>query len=187
MRIFSRTHWHYKNTTLLLVSIVFFVFLADTPFAQNLISSIGDWGYLGAVIIGMLTVSTFTAAPALIILYDLANQFNSIELALLAAFGSLIGDFLVFSFFKDQVYAELEPIITRLSERPFMHIFKTPYFAWLTPVVGALIIASPLPDELGITLLSANKMKKWHFIILSFVLNFIGLWLIITGAHLILE
>lgn len=181
----SYRHWHYKNTILLLVSIIVFIFLADTPFVKDMIAQIGEWGYVGALIAGIFFVMTFTAAPALVVLYSLAGQLNIYELSILAGFGSVIGDFLIFSFFKDKVFVELEPLMTRLSDKPFMHIFKTPYFAWLTPVVGAIIIASPLPDELGVTLLSASKLKKWHFVLLSFILNTVGLFVLIYGARAI--
>ncbi len=180
-------HWRYKNTTLLLASIAIFIFFADTPFIKSAISHLGEWGYVGAVLAGICSVLTFTVAPALVVLYYLAERLNIFELAVLAGLGSVIGDFLIFSFFKDKVFVELEPIVTRLSQKPFMHIFQSPYFAWLTPVAGALIIASPLPDELGVTLLSASKLKRWHFILLSFTLNTIGVWILINGARLIFD
>ncbi len=185
LEILNYRQWRYKNTILLVISIVVFLFLANTELAQQLINQVGEWGYFGAVLTGIFFVLTFTAAPALLVLYELAEKLNIFELSLLAGLGSVIGDFLIFSFFKDKVFIELEPIVTRFANRPFMHIFKTPYFAWLTPVIGAIIIASPLPDELGVTLLSASKMKKWQFIILTFVLNSAGIFVLIAGAQAI--
>jgi len=179
------SHWRYKNSVLLIISIIVVFLVADTNAAREAIQSLGDWGYFGAVIAGIFAVMTFTAVPALIVLYDFSERLNIYELSLLAGFGSVLGDFIIFSFFKDKVFVELEPIVTRLSKRPFMHIFHTPYFAWFTPVVGAMIIASPLPDELGVSLLSASKIKKWQFILLTFFLNSIGLFIIISGARLI--
>jgi hypothetical protein len=186
-KFFKANHWHYKNTFLLIISIIIFIFLADTPFVRSSTANIGDWGYFGAVIMGILSVMTFTAAPALLILYDLSEKLNIYELSLLAGFGSVLGDFIVFSFFKDKVFTELQPIIQKIIRKPFMHIFRTHYFAWLTPVVGALIIASPLPDDMGVPLLSASKIKKWQFVILSFVLNSLGVWLLLNAIHLIAE
>ncbi len=147
----------------------------------------GEWGYFGAVLAGIFSVITFTVTPAFVVIYYLSEKLNLLELCLLAGFGSVIGDFIIFSFFKDKVFVELKPIVDKLAKKPFLHIFQSPYFTWLTPMIGALIIASPLPDELGITLLSASKLKKWHFIILSFILNSIGIFLIIKGVHLIVE
>lgn len=176
-------HWRYKNTSLLLLSVILFVVFAGSDWLENAISSIGDWGYAGAVLAGSLSVFTFTAAPALTILYFFSETHNVFELALLAGFGSVLGDFLIFSFFKDKIFDELEPIITRISRSPLGHIFHSPYFSWLTPVIGALIIASPLPDEMGVPLLSASKLTHWQFILLSFALNTLGVYLILIGAR----
>jgi hypothetical protein len=51
-------------------------------------------------------------------------------------------------------------------------------------VFGAVIIASPLPDEAGVSLLSLSKLKNWQFILLSFVLNATGIFIIVTLALL---
>lgn len=178
-------HWRYKNSTLLLLSIILFFIFADSPFIASAIKSMGDWGYAGAAIVGIFTVFTFTTAPALTVIYYLSETHNHLELAVLAGIGSVIGDFLIFSFFKNKIIEELEPIITRVSKSPVGHIFHSPYFSWLTPVVGAIIIASPLPDELGVPLLSASKIRRWEFILMSFILNTIGIYLIIKGAQAI--
>ncbi len=178
-------HWRYKNLILLAISIIVFFFVAETPSVKTVIANFGDWGYAGAIIIGIFSVMTFTAAPALAVLYTFSENLNLIELSLLAGLGSVIGDFIIFSFFKETVFTELEPIIEKLSHSPIAHILHSRYFVWLTPVIGAIIIASPLPDELGVSLLSANKMKKWHFILLTFFLNSLGIYLLLTGVKLL--
>ncbi len=175
-------HWRYKNLTLLGLSLVIFFILSQNYTVKLALLSLGEWGYIGAVIAGIFSVMTFTAAPALLVLYDLSDRLNLVELAILAGLGSVIGDFIIYSLFKGHVFTELDPLIERFNNSPVSHILHSKYFLWLTPVIGALIIASPLPDELGVPLLSAYKIKKWHFIILSFVLNTIGIWLLITGA-----
>ncbi len=68
--------------------------------------------------------------------------------------------------------------------RRFRKIFHLRFFRWLTFLIGGLIIASPLPDELGLTLLGFSKAKTSLFLILSFTFNFIGIILIglVAGA-----
>lgn len=51
-------------------------------------------------------------------------------------------------------------------------------FRWVSFALGALIIASPLPDELGISLLGFSKMKTVWFVPVSYVFNGIGILLI---------
>ena len=45
-------------------------------------------------------------------------------------------------------------------------------------MLGGIIIASPFPDELGISLLGFTKTKTNAFIPVSLVFNFIGILLI---------
>lgn len=185
--LFLKQNWRYKNLTLFIFSVVLVFILAQIPSLQVLITRVGDWGYIGAIITGIFYVMTFTTVPALALLYNFSLFLNPIELALLAGLGSVIGDFIIFSFFRNKIFTELEPIRERLSHSPLQHILASRYFIWLSPVIGALIIASPLPDEFGVPLLSASKLKKWHFIILTFVLNSVGIFIFLTGLRLIIQ
>ena len=65
-----------------------------------------------------------------------------------------------------------------------MVLFKLRSFRWLTFFAGGFIIASPLPDELGIALLGFSKLKTSLFVPLSFTFNFLGICLIGIAASL---
>lgn len=175
-------HWRYKNSTLLVASIVTIFFLADTDIAHALISRVGTYGYLGAAITGVFFVSTFTVAPASLVLFHLAQEFNPVLIAASAGLGALLGDLLIFRFLRDGVFEELRPLVSGFGESHLGTLFRTPYFAWLMPVIGAAIIASPLPDEIGIGLLGLSRMKLWQFALLAFALNALGIFAIVTVA-----
>lgn len=175
-------HWKYRNTTLLVVSLVLLFLLADTEVAHALIKQIGTYGYLGAAITGIFFVSTFTVAPASVVLFHLAQEFNPILIALFAGGGAVVGDLLIFRFLKDGVFDEMRPLIKKLGGSHFSVLFRTPYFAWLLPVVGAFIIASPFPDEVGIGLLGLSKITWWQFALLAFILNALGIFVIVSLA-----
>lgn len=180
-------HWHrwkYKNTTLLIVSIITFIYLAQTPTIQSLIKQAGTLGYFGAFITGIFFVSTFTAAPAAIVLFNIADNLHPIEVALLAGLGAMVGDYLIFRLMKDKIFDEMRPIFTRLQHPYVRTLFKTPYFAWLLPVIGALIIASPLPDEVGVSMLGLTKIKRWQFFLVTYLLNAFGILVIVYLAKL---
>ena len=175
--------WRYKNTGLLIISLVVFFYLAGTPFVERIITTMGSLGYMGPFIAGIFFVSTFTVAPASIVLYHLAELLNPLGVALSAGAGAVIGDFIIFRFFRDHVFEELRPIFSKLGNHPVLRILSTPYFAWILPVLGAFIIASPFPDEVGIGLMGISRMKSWQFLILAFVLNSVGIFFIVTLAH----
>lgn len=178
-------YWQYKNTAILILSLALFFIFADTPFVKELINKIGDFGYLSAFVSGILFVSIFTVAPAAVIIFDLAQKLNSYEVAVLAGAGAVIGDYLIFRFLKDRVFQEMAPIFRKSTGfKKINQLFQTPYFSWLIPIFGAILIASPAPDEVGIGMLGLSKIKNWQFILITFVLNAVGIFVIISLAIL---
>lgn len=174
--------WRFKNTILLVISIFLFVTIADSSAVQKAIEYIGTFGYIGVFFVGILFVSTFTVVPAGAVLFYSAQILNPLGVAVIAGAGGVVGDYLMFRFFKNNVFEELKPIFARFEHSHLSWLFSTPYFAWFAPVAGALVIASPLPDEIGISLLGISRLKHWQFIALSFVLNSIGILFIVTLA-----
>ncbi len=175
--------WRYKNTILLLISLVLLYLFADRPEVISFIELIGGFGYFGAFLVGMMFVSTFTVAPSLIILYRLAETLDPFSVAILAGSGAVIGDYIIFRFYKDRVFSELRVIFRKLKGPYIFKIFTTPYFAWFTPLLGATIIASPFPDEVGVGILGISKIQTWKFILVSFLLNATGIFIVVTIAR----
>lgn len=134
--------------------------MAETPQVKRIISIIGNFGYIGAFISGIFFVSVFTVAPAAIVLFFLAETLNPLIVALFAGSGAVIGDYLIFRFLRDRVFDEIKPLLLKNGGNLLMKLFKTPYFAWGLSLVGAFIIASPFPDEVGIGLLGASKLRN---------------------------
>lgn len=176
--------WRYKNTLLLVLSLILFFYLAQLPQVDTLIKQTGDLGYLGAFGAGIFFVSTFTVAPAAVVLYHLADSLHPVEVALLAGLGAMLGDYIIFRFMKDKVIEEVMPLLRKLHTARTRALFRSPYFAWLMPVLGALIIVSPFPDEIGVSMLGLTKIRAWQFFLVTFVLNALGIFLVVTAARL---
>jgi len=176
-------NWQYKNTAILVISLVLFFYLVSTDLVQNLITKIGTFGYFGSFFAGIFFVSIFTVAPASVIIFDLAKNLNPLLVAIIAGAGAVVGDYLIFRFLKDRVFEELSPIFQKVRGSFLKKLFLSPFFAWLIPIAGAFIIASPLPDEVGISLMGLSKVKNWHFILITFPLNAIGIFLVVILAR----
>jgi len=177
--------WRYKNTTLLFISLGIFIYFVRTPAVDSFIKQIGTFGYLGAFVTGIFFVSTFTAAPAAYVLFNLADHQHPLEIAIMAGLGAMVGDYLIFRLMKDKIFEELQPLLGNLQQSPYVRkLFKTPYFAWLLPFIGAAIIASPLPDEVGVSMLGLSKIRKWQFFIVTYALNAVGIYIIVSLARL---
>jgi uncharacterized membrane protein YdjX (TVP38/TMEM64 family) len=177
-------HWKYTNLTLLGLSMVFGIVMGQWPWWNRLLESMGSFRYLGAFVGGMLFTSTFTVTTGIVVLLDLAKSFSPLEVGLVAGLGAVAGNVLMFKFVRDGVFAEVEEIYNQVDSRHHLiKLLHTKYFLWMLPVIGAVIILSPLPDELGITLMGISKMKMNKFLPISFILNSIGIFGVVWVAN----
>ncbi len=178
--------YHYKNLTYLGISLVISFFLFRIQFFQDFLSHLGNYGYFGALVGGALFVSTFTVSIGAVVLLFLAKTLNPIEIGLIAGVGAVLSDLTIFHFVRNKgLMSEIKHFFHYFGGDKISHLIHTKYFSWTLPVIGALIIASPLPDELGVSLMGISKMKTQDFILLSFVLNSIGIFLAVTAASVI--
>lgn len=172
----------YKNLTLLGISFFIAYILYNNESFHSFLLHLGGFGYFGAFIAGILFVSTFTAATGVLILLVLAEQLSIIELGVIAGLGAVVGDFIIFRFIQDDLVAEVEPIYKQFGGGHITKVLHSRYFSWTLPVIGAILIASPLPDEIGISLLGLSKMKTYQFLLISFCLNAIGIMFVATSS-----
>jgi hypothetical protein len=179
------SHWKYKNLTLLLISLVIaFWFSRYEPFHTFLLS-LGEFGYVGAFLAGFLFVSSFTVATGALILLVLAERLSPVEIGLFAGLGAVVGDLTIFRFVKNNLLAEIKPLYNRFGGKHLTTVLHSSYFGWSLPLLGAIIIASPLPDEIGVSLMGLSKMKTYQFLALSFILNATGIVIVIYASGFI--
>lgn len=175
--------WKYKNLTILFISILFAFFLSRYEPFHNLLLNLGTFGYIGAFIAGILFVSTFTVATGAIILLVLAEKLSPLEIGIIAGLGAVIGDFAIFRFVKDSLAQEVTSLYEQFDkEHHVRRVLHSKYFGWSIPVIGAIIIASPLPDEIGVSMMGISKMKTYQFLLISFILNATGIFLIVSAS-----
>jgi len=177
--------WKYKNLTYLFISLSFAFLLSLSEIFHTFLLNLGGFGYLGAFITGMFFVSTFTVATAAVVLFILAETLSPLEIGLLGGLGAVFGDFLIFRFVRNNLIDEIELLYIRLGGNHFNKMLHTKFFSWMLPVIGAIIIASPLPDEIGVSLMGISKLKFYQFLLFSFILNAIGIFLVVSAATII--
>lgn len=180
------TRWKYKNLTLFFLSILFALVLSRFEAFHTFLLNLGELGYVGAFIGGMLFISTFTVATGAVILLVFAERLSPIEIGIIAGLGAVVGDFTIFRIVKDNLTSELSAIYDHIdSKHHFTKVLHSKYFSWSLPVVGAIIIASPFPDEIGVSLMGISKMKTYQFLFISFILNAIGIFLVVSASVVI--
>ncbi len=182
----NNRRWRYKNLTVFLLGIILAVFLSRVESFHSFLLHLNNFGYLGAFIAGIFFVSTFTVATSALVLLTLAEFLSPIEIALIAGFGAVVGDLLIFHLIKDSLFDEVKFIYNKIDQKKyFRKLFYSKYFNWMLPIIGAIIIASPLPDEIGVSLMGLSKISTLKFIFISYILNSIGLFLIISASVII--
>lgn len=180
-----KTHYPYRNLSILALGIALATFLYQFEEFHRFLLSFGSLGYVGAFLAGILFVSSFSVATAAVILLVLAEKLLPLELALFAGAGAVVGDLIIFKFVKDELVNEVKPLFERFGGKHLIVVLHTKYFSWTLPVIGAIIIASPLPDEIGVSLMGLSKIKTINFLLLSFALNSIGIFLVLTASLLL--
>lgn len=168
-------HTRHKNLILLILSVVISIYLSTQPWFLSFLHSVGGLGYLGAFIAGVFFVSTFTV-PACIVFLTVLHQHLSVpEIVIIAALGALVGDFLMFHLVKGGLEEDLKPVEKYVEGTHLWKLLHTSHFRWTLPVVGALLIITPLPNEIGISLLRLAHMPTPEFVVVSFFLNTLGI------------
>jgi hypothetical protein len=142
---------------------------------EHSLAQAGDGLLWASLIAGLFFTSLLTTAPAIAVLGELSLEGNLFVIALLGSLGAVAGDYLIYAFVRDRVSQDAAYLLRGPRMRRVLHIFKSRHFRRVLPVMGALIIASPLPDELGLALLGVSKLRTRTFIFIAYGMNFLGI------------
>ena len=167
-----------RDLAIVVLSVFIAIIFAKTGVLEGLITSTQEMRFVGSFIAGILFTSVFTAAPATVALGEIAQSNSIVTVAIIGGLGALIGDLAIFRFVKDKLSENLFNFIKKSKSERITSLSKSRGLRWLVPLIGALIIASPFPDEIGVAMLGLSKMKNSLFIPLSFILNSAGILLI---------
>ena len=165
-----------KDFLLIAVSIVATVAMVQFGILDGFLFAFQESPYVASFIAGLFFTSIFTVAPAGVTLAGLALISSPLQVALWGALGAMISDLFLFIVIRDHFTGELQSLVRMRRIRQIISIIHLRIFRWMLPLLGALIIASPLPDELGLALLGLSRMNTGIFLPISYSLNFLGIF-----------
>ena len=143
-------------------------------------------GYFGTFAAGILFTYGFTAAPATAIFLILAQHQNIYLASIIGGLGALIGDLLIFSFIRHSFSDEIKKLSKEKIVKYFDGRVPGALKKYLLLFAAGFIIASPLPDEIGVSLMAASKIiSPKVFSIISYLLNTSGIFLIMVIGNTI--
>ena len=168
-----------KDIGIIVLSVVVAIILIKTGAIEEILKQTRDLWFLDSFIAGMFFTSVFTTVPAIVALGEIAQLSQSVFLvAVFGGLGALCGDLIIFRFMRDRFGEDILGLIRNSGNGKLRSIVRLKSFRWLTLFLGALVIASPLPDELGLTMMGFSKTKTSLFIPVSFIFNFLGILVI---------
>jgi len=193
--------WKHHNLILLAVSVVIAFYILKFQPVLSFIHGLSYLGYAAAFILGMMFTYALTVVPATAVLYNLGQQLNPLLIALIGAFGSVVSDYLIFRFVRDKLINEIKLLSKEINHltKPvsdlvfteeitvvlWKKITRSRIWKHLIPIIAGFIIASPLPDELGVAIFGAAKYEPKRFIIISYCLNFVGILAVTSLAKIL--
>ena len=169
---------------LITASVYFAIYLAHSGAIAWLVAAAGNNILLVSLVAGLFFTSFFTTPPAIAVFSGISHSGNPLLIALVGALGSVLGDSFLFFFVRERVAKDASFLMSGKRFKKALKLLKHKRFQRILPVIGALIIASPLPDELGLALIGVSSMKRSSFFLLSYCMNTLGILaiLLLSGA-----
>lgn len=174
--------FRYPKIGILLVFTVLAYWLFSHEIGKQALNSLGLEGYIGSFIAGIMFSFGFTT-PFAIGAFVIMSPNNIFLASVIGGLGAMLADLTIFKIIKISFMPELKRL---MKNKAFRLITKhkiplsTQIKNYLMYAFAGIVIASPLPDELGVTMLTAvSKINAASLAIISFICNTIGIFVIL--------
>ncbi|MGQ9588027.1 MAG: hypothetical protein ACUVT7_06585 [Thermoplasmata archaeon] len=157
---------------------------------QAFFHRLGDLGYLSAFFGGSLFAFGFGAPFGVAILVTIANDVNIVIAAIVGGIGALSSDYLLFKFirmtFSDEIHRLKSSVPFRVVDGYFFRKLPAKISFYLSMGIAGMVIASPLPDEIGVVMLAGlAAVSDRAFAVLSFALNTMGIFFVLAVGSVV--
>ncbi len=175
--------FRYPKLTALVVFSVLSYFIFSNQFIQNWINSLNELSYLGFFVAGFLFSFGFST-PFSIGFFLTANPSNIFVASVIGGIGAVLSDILLFKIIR---FSFMDEFLRLEKTKPMKEISQefhkkslVKFRVYFMYAFAGFIIASPLPDEIGVPMLAGlSKIKTLAFSMLSFILKVIAIFIIL--------
>lgn len=189
----------YPNVAFFVISLTLAVVLSWIGVFEYLVH-VGQFGYLGAFVSGLLLPFTFATPIASASFFHLGQAYNIWSIVVIGAIGTVFTDLFILKFFKGGLFVELEKIwenhknnhpaghrrFTKAHRPHLIQLFHIRPFHFITLFLGVIVLFSPLPDEIGLEMLGYYKLSPRKLIPLGFTSGVVAIWLVTSAGRLAL-
>ncbi|HEY4500718.1 MAG TPA: hypothetical protein VJI70_00395 [Candidatus Paceibacterota bacterium] len=168
-----------RDAGIILISIIAAILMDKTGAIEGLLSLTRGVWFLDSFVAGLFFTSIFTTAPAIVALGHIAQSSQSVlPVALLGGLGALCGDLIIFQFMRDKLGEDIIRLVNSSGDGRLRSFMRLKMFRWSTFFLGALVLSSPLPDELGLAMMGLSRARISILIPISFAFNSFGILII---------
>lgn len=172
----------YPKISILIGCVILAYYIFSLAPVKTFVSTLGFAGYLGVFIAGLLFSFGFTtpfAIGALVVM----NPTNPLLYAIIGGLGAMISDLTIFKIVKVSFLNEFKALMKTKTAIRLSYVsptFNKKVKHYLLYAFAGIIIASPLPDELGVTMLAGlSHIKAFPLAVISFIFNTLGILLML--------
>jgi uncharacterized membrane protein YdjX (TVP38/TMEM64 family) len=173
----------YPKLLLLTATIILSYYLFSLPQVKDFVLNLDQFNYLSDFIAGIFFSFGFTT-PLSIGYFVTTYSENIFLTSIIAGIGSVIGDIIIFKTIKISFMDEFKELERKKAIKKIEKIVENNKHVlirhYLLYIFAGIILASPLPDELGVSMLAGlTTIKTKIFAVISFLLHTIGFYVII--------
>ena len=177
---FVRLKIKYPKLSLFIISVILVYFLFSGLAYKPLHDALVFMGYFGTFLAGLLYPYALTSAAGTGILLILAKEQNLLLAGVIAGIGALISDIILFLFVKHGFSDEVQKLSKEKVVRTVSRWIPDSVRVYLLATFAGLLIASPLPTEIGIMLMaSIKKISVKKFVIIVYILHASAIFIIL--------
>lgn len=171
----------YPRLTLFIATVLIVYFLFSGMLYAPLHNVLVYLGYFGSFLAGLLYPYSFTSAAATAILLIIGQTQNVLYAGLVASFGALLSDLAIFFFVKCGFCDEVQRLSKENAVQRLSQMIRPSIRVPLLVALASILIASPLPTEIGIMLMSSvKKMSTARFAVIVYVLHVSAIYVILV-------
>ena len=164
-----------RDAIIVVLSIVFATWLYHSGALGAILHATEGFGMLRILLVGFFFTSVFTPPLAISAIISLGAIYDPFGIAFFGAFGAMAGDYIMFKFLKSNIADDFDFVLRHTGMKRVVAALHKGHMRWFFTAVGALIIASPIPDEIGLALMGVSRMPNWLFLPMSYSMNALGI------------
>jgi hypothetical protein len=176
----------YPKLSLFIITVILVYFLFSGIAYKPLHDALVFMGYFGTFLAGLLYPYALTSAAGTGILLILSKEQNLLLAGVIAGIGALISDIILFLFVTHSFSDEVQKLSEEKVVRTVNRLIPDSIRVYLLATFAGLLIASPLPTEIGILLMTSIKnMSFKKFISIIYVLHASAIFIILLIGNTI--